>query len=73
MYFLESLLPKISKTYFKQVFFDAYLSLATDHVYQIQLHYINLAPMVRQKLDDLKSIESLLSSIKAIKSEKDDI
>ena len=63
IYFLEALIPKISKTYFKQVYFEAYLSLSTDHVYSILVHFLNLAPLVRQKLDDLKSIECLLNSI----------
>ena len=47
VYFLEAVLPHISKSYFKSVFFDAYVSLSVDHVYEIQLHFVNLAPQVR--------------------------
>jgi hypothetical protein len=47
VYFLEHLLPKISKSYFKQVFMEPYFNLSKDSVTSIILGYLKLVPNVR--------------------------
>ena len=61
--FLEQLLPQISKIYFKSVFMDAYFSFMQDPVMLPLLYFVKLAPIVRFKLDDFKSIEKLEQSL----------
>ena len=63
MYFLEHLLPKISKSYFKQVFMEPFFNVSKDSVTSIILGYLKLVPSVRQKLEDIRSIESLYGTL----------
>lgn len=61
--FLETLLPQISKVYFKQIFQESYFMFKEDTAHPIVLHFIRLAPLVRFKLEDLKSQEKLETSL----------
>ena len=63
VYFLGRVLPKISKSYFKQVFMEPYFNLSKDSVTSIILGYLKLVPSVRQKLEDIKSIERLYGTL----------
>ena len=64
--FLEKLLPQISKTYFKLTFMEVYLSFKNDSTMDLLLYFIRLAPEVRRKLDDSKSIEKLENALLVI-------
>ena len=64
--FVEKVLPQVSKVYFKQHFFDSYLSFKSDNTMDLLLHFVKLAPQVRFKLDDSKSIEKLESALLTI-------
>ena len=57
--FLEKLLPQISKNYLKSTFLEVYLSFKNDSTMDLLLYFVRLAPDVRKKLDDSKSIEKL--------------
>ncbi len=59
MLFLEALLPQMSKVYFKQTFMDSYFMFKEDPTHPLVLHFIKLAPLVRLKMEDLKSQEKL--------------
>lgn len=65
---MEHLLPSISKGYLRQVYLEAFLSLAErDHVTSILLGVVKLIPDIRMKLDDPRCIlrlDSVLNSIK---------
>jgi hypothetical protein len=71
MFFLEHLIPHISKTYFKSVFMEPYLVIGEkDQVTSILMSYVKLAPEVRKKVDDLRTIERIDKSLQHIKSKK---
>jgi hypothetical protein len=42
--FLEKLLPQISKTYFRQTFFEVYIGYKSDNTMDLLLHFVKLAP-----------------------------
>lgn len=47
---------------------DAYFSFKNEDVIDLLLHFVKIAPSVRMKLDDSKSVEKLLNCLLTINS-----
>ena len=66
VFFLETLVPRISSTLLKQTYLEAYFNLAKDSVTSIVLAYLSLMPEVRLRLHDQKTIDELTQTLQAL-------